>query len=499
VSPAVATTTITLQSGAPSLSRDLLLVKGGVISGRVRDPGGQAVSGIIVSAFTVSYVNGRRSWTNYRSQSTDDRGEYRIFWLPPGEYYVGATPRSPGAVPGPQDLWMRTFFPGVTDPAAAVPIVVRDGRDLSGTDIDIRAAASPGFKISGVAVNPLARPNPTTGAVDRSIASFILASREPGLLDNVNWSIMPNAVPLPSRQNGEFEIGNVKPGVYDLYPVAPMLTDPPPSPPPGIPGQPAPPPPSTIVRMIDGTTFVTTGGPAASRRQPTSRTPLSVNGDVTDLKIAVNPGIDLSGEVLLTGPVQNLKLDSIRLALRVLDTTPPSFVGLIGAIALDTAGKFKVASLPEARYTFQVTGLPGGAYVADIRQGGSSVMDDGFLVDAAALPVQVVLGGGGAMLDGVVETADHKPAANATVVIVPPAARRKNTLLYKVATTNEEGRFTIKGIAPGPYKIFAWESIPATAWQNVEYLSRYEDQGRSLTAPSSPGVPLNLILREDRN
>ena len=33
-----------------------------------------------------------------------------MFWLPPGEYYVGATPRAPSTVPGPQDSWLRTFF-----------------------------------------------------------------------------------------------------------------------------------------------------------------------------------------------------------------------------------------------------------------------------------------------------------------------------------------------------------------------------------------------------
>ena len=81
-------------------------------------------------------------------------------------------------------------------------------------------------------------------------------------------------------------------------------------------------------------------------------------------------------------------------------------------------------------------------------------------------------------------------------MLVPPASRRKNSLLYKTAVANEDGRFTMTGIAPGPYKIFAWESIPATAWLNADYISKYEELGRSLTVPGSLEAPLNLIPRD---
>jgi hypothetical protein len=318
------------------------------------------------------------------------------------------------------------------------------------------------------------------------------------VLDALNPPNTLNAVLLPARSNGEFEIRNVRAGLYDLYPVAPVVADPLPPPVPVAPGQPPPPPPpGAVFTTIDGVNFVTTGGPAATRRQPTSRNPVNVNGDIKGLQLVVNPGIDLTGDIVLSGPTQNIKLESIRLTLRSLDTTPPAFVSLIGAIPVDANGKFKVVSIPEARYTFQVAGLPEGAYVADIRQGGLTVMDDGFFVDATALPLQVVLNGSGATIEGSVQTADRKPASRATVVLVPPAPRRKNALLYKVATTGEDGRFTMRGIAPGPYKIFAWESVVATAWLNAEYLSTYEAQGRVISVPGSLDAPVTLIPRHD--
>jgi hypothetical protein len=91
--------------------------------------------------------------------------------------------------------------------------------------------------------------------------------------------------------------------------------------------------------------------------------------------------------------------------------------------------------------------------------------------------------------------ADGKPAANATVVLVPPQARRQNALLYKNVTTNETGNFTVRGVSPGPYTIFAWESVLPTAWQNAEFLSKYEARGQqiNLSATSVGEVQLNVI------
>jgi hypothetical protein len=223
---------------------------------------------------------------------------------------------------------------------------------------------------------------------------------------------------------------------------------------------------------------------------------VEVNRDIADIRVAVNLGAPLSGEVLVNGTGGSaIKRESIRLILRSLDTTPASYVSLIGIISVDAAGKFTAASVPEARYTFQISGLPATAYVADIRQGGTSVMDNGFVHDQSGTPVQIVVDANGGTLQGTVVNADGKPAANATVVLVPPQARRQNALLYKNVTTNETGNFTVRGVSPGPYTIFAWESVLPTAWQNAEFLSKYEARGQqiNLSATSVGEVQLNVI------
>ena len=61
------------------------------ISGRVYGTNGEPLGNIDVAALKPSYQDGRRILTAVQTVRTDDRGEYRLFWLPPGKYYVSAT------------------------------------------------------------------------------------------------------------------------------------------------------------------------------------------------------------------------------------------------------------------------------------------------------------------------------------------------------------------------------------------------------------------------
>ena len=77
------TKTINLQEGKRHPPEDLVMVKGSVVSGRIRDPNGQPISGMNVAVYRVTYNNGRKMWSIFNQKPTDDRGEYRIYWLSP--------------------------------------------------------------------------------------------------------------------------------------------------------------------------------------------------------------------------------------------------------------------------------------------------------------------------------------------------------------------------------------------------------------------------------
>src|SRR5262245_22972725 len=102
---------------------------GATISGRVLNEGVPQV-GAVVQAFSISYQNGYQVLQPVVTKTTDDRGDYRLFFLPPGEYVVAASPRQVGrpeivtaatSSPGANQM-ARTFYPGTTDGSQALPI-----------------------------------------------------------------------------------------------------------------------------------------------------------------------------------------------------------------------------------------------------------------------------------------------------------------------------------------------------------------------------------------
>jgi protocatechuate 3,4-dioxygenase beta subunit len=477
------TKTVTVEVQKPVPPTDIFMVKAGIIAGRVRDPNGQPATGITVAAMRMTYSNGRPQWTAAVSKPTDDRGEYRIFWVSPGEYYVGVTPRVATAIPGPQDSWARTFYPGVVDPTTAGALLLKDGAELTGIDFSIQTTASAStFKITGRATNPLAVPYPATGVVDRNANSFILSPREPGVPDASN--IIPsvqNSLPAAARPNGEFEIRNVRPGSYDLF--AYYLTPNTPVPPATAPAQPGTPQSPPV--------------PPPFRRYYIDRARVDIrNSDVEGITLQIQKGTEIRGKVVSQGTT-SVPMDKIRLSLRSTDTLPDVFASIV-AISVDASGDFSAPDIASASYSLQVNGLPETAYVADIRQGGTTIFNSGLTVgNQPGVPLEIVVNANGGIIDGYVQAPDHKPAANAMVVMVPPVDDRQNAMRYRTTGTDQEGKFSMKGVPPGEYTLFAWESVPVTAWMNSDFLAKYQNRGRAVLVTQGTRHETQLELIPD--
>jgi protocatechuate 3,4-dioxygenase beta subunit len=455
--------TITIEAGKRPAALDLFLVEGGMITGRIRDPLGQPAVGVTVMAYQPAYPNGVLSWTGAISRVTDDRGEYRLNWLRPGQYLVAAIPAARGANPGSPESWVRTFYPGSDYPLAAVPLAVKDGEEVRSIDIDIRTSDARTYRISGIAINPLPslRPNPATGVVDRSLSGFYLLPHEPSLLDSEAFPTqIPNAIPAGSRPNGEFEIRNVKPGMYHLY--------------------------TSYLDQSIGRYF-------------TSRTLVDVRDeDVTGLSIVVGSGGTLDAQVVIEGLADPpIRLDSLELEFRTIDTTPRMFAAFNSSQSLDTAGKVILKNIAEARYRFSLRGLPPDAYIADIRQSGRSVFDEGVLLGGQLEPIRIAVRADGGTVTGFVERSG-KGVPGATVILAPPADRRKNPQLFRTAVTGEDGGFSIRGVMPSAYTILALQSRPSgEPWLHSDFLARYIQRGRDVRVDARSASPVRLELITD--
>ncbi len=86
----------------------------------------------------------------------------------------------------------------------------------------------------------------------------------------------------------------------------------------------------------------------------------------------------------------------------------------------------------------------------------------------------------GGTLDGRALDDNGKPVPNARVVLVPVTSRRQRGDLYKSVSAGDSGNFQLSGIAPGDYKLFAWERVEEGAWQDANFISLDEDRGKAI-------------------
>jgi Carboxypeptidase regulatory-like domain len=112
------------------LSADVHLSRGGVITGRVSDDAGEPLAGLRVRVYRAKMVGGYRQLEDVgAADQTDDTGAYRIFGLPPGDYYVAASLRMAPPDSVVQTTYSPTYYPGTGELAQAQRIRVDLGTE----------------------------------------------------------------------------------------------------------------------------------------------------------------------------------------------------------------------------------------------------------------------------------------------------------------------------------------------------------------------------------
>src|SRR5262245_62578615 len=124
-------TVVALAAGQAMRGIAFHLTPTGAVTGVVKDPSGEPLVGAYVQVLRASYnAAGQRTLQPAGGDRTNDRGEYRVYWVTPGRYYVavnGAVPgrsaSAPGGVGSVNEIIERrhptTFQPGPTDLAPA--------------------------------------------------------------------------------------------------------------------------------------------------------------------------------------------------------------------------------------------------------------------------------------------------------------------------------------------------------------------------------------------
>jgi len=395
----------------------------GAIAGRILDEDGDPIQ-VRVSALAYEYTRSGRQLVERGGGSTNDLGEYRIFGLQPGRYYLRA-----GGEDRAEEAYASAYYPATSDPAAAAALELNAGGQLRGIDMTLHATRV--TSVRGRAIMP------------------------PGCNDlEVGWTTVA-AHGSSSHRTGVRE----QDGKFDL---------------PGIPPGP----------------FFLTAQCTAGDQRYSARVPLqSGGGDLDGIELRLLPPIELAGQIRIEGQT-TARLSQIR-----VDLEPKSRSAAERDHPVRQDGSFTFRNLEPDIYEVVLT-APDDLYQKTVRMGDREVSQAGIdLTAGAAGKLLIVLSANGGEIEGAVENDDGQPAASAQVIMVPADAQRPK-MFAKFADTSLSGRFRMRGIAPGDYKLYAWDHVDTNAaLYDPDFLRPYESLAQSvqIAASGKQSVQLKLI------
>ncbi len=423
-------TMLTLTAGQSIKDAAFKLIPQGVVTGKVVDEDGDPVARVILQCQRYIYNNGKKQLGMGGMGNTNDLGEYRIFGLPPGRYYLSAFYQSTPQVAPILDAkktyeegYAPVYYPNAPNVEAAAPFEITPGAQLRGMDLTLPKTRT--VRLRGVV---------TSSATNKPVrANVSVMSRD------ASGMAMTRAFGRVLDDQGNFEIHSVVPGSYFL--IAQTFED---------------------------------------NKQAVARVPVEVGtSNIDGLQIVMNPPGDLSGRVVVEN---NSDTGGATFNVSLQSKVPGPFGGGSSARA-DKDGTFRIRNVVPDAYTLNVFGFRDNFYVKSVRLGDTDVTDAGidFTRGVPAGEITVILSADGGQVDGTVQNDKSAPAAGTTVVLIPDADKRSNPRFYKMSMTDSNGKFSLKGITPGEYKLFAWEQIENGVYQDPDFLKRFESKGESVS------------------
>ena len=113
--------------------------------------------------------------------------------------------------------------------------------------------------------------------------------------------------------------------------------------------------------------------------------------------------------------------------------------------------------------------IPKGMYVKSIKLGDRLLPDDGIDLTGPPAPLAIQLATDGGRIQGVVRNSAGEPVAGAVVTM-----NSGTTYDVWTATSDDAGQYAIRDIAPGDYRVLAFDDAPQGAPQDADFRKPYE-------------------------
>jgi protocatechuate 3,4-dioxygenase beta subunit len=400
------------------------LSRGSVVSGRVVQPNGEPFLEARVSVARRSYGQlGQESVESHGNSTTNDRGEFRISNLDPGQYYIAIDgPRTLSSSALTAQIYSTLYYPGTADASRAEPITVGLGEELRVRDVLLATVKSVPVRVQIL--------NDTGSPVGEH------RTMRAGLRDATNFMTTTTLSRVMGGPDA-LEIAGLAPGLNVV---------------------------SVGWDIPDGYAFGTTTFNVAG-------TEGKLNIDLT-----VRKGVHVTVDASLQGA------DGTLSPLPGIDVVLQSTLGVSLTVARVTGadGTFSLASVQPSEYRLTLAGLPQGAYWVRAEQLGRNLLSGTALVSGDTR-IDLVAAMGAATITGSVKNGAGKLVPGAMVALLPALSARDRNDLYRRTTSNQNGEFTFTGMTPGTYKLFSWADADGSApFRNAEFMKPYEDKGTEI-------------------
>jgi hypothetical protein len=423
---------VTVTAGQSSAA-DFSLVAGLSLSGRILDEDGTPFAGAIVDALVPRRENGMETLVSMASGETNDRGEFRLFGLAPGQYYLTAADPAFRSVATAKGVlrYSPTYYPGVSFADQARAIVIGDGSTPPA--IEFRLKIVPPASVSGRLVPDDGKPL-LNGAIILSASEGegvpLVAAGDPTL-----------------RPDGRFTFPHVPPGRYQIR--------------------------------------------ARAQTTPTGAALFGVfsielaGTDVDGIVMTLRPGAVIDGRVKIEARAGTRAPGLTSLRVRAPLTDGTSFGdALTGTVQPD--GSFALRGVMKGPHQLVVDGLKDPWVIRRVDYRGADVSDREMDVNEREQlhGVTITITDVSNAVSGTVHDARKRPVADAGVLVFPkvPIFWTRTNRRMRFTATDRAGRFTIPGLPAGDY------IAVASTWVDESDLGRRD----RLRALQEVGVPFTL-------
>jgi carboxypeptidase family protein len=453
---------IEVSPGAQIKDLVIRLLPSGVVTGTIVDEHSDPMQHIQIKLLAAEYRKRRLRLNTVGLGITDDRGEYRIYGVRPGDYYVlaeykpalrdkkldvvagagvvgllertGIADPTQGAVPERQVTYPPLFYPATSDFLQAQALPVGAGDEVRA---DFIFFSMPSVSIKGVVINGVTGERVKNASVTAFWTDYLGAA---------------GGVPGQTNSDGSFEVHGVAPGAYTLR-----------------------------------TEFGDANG--ASTDQQTVE--VGVHG-LDNVFLAGQPESEIEGKVIVEGEHPD---DVHRVSVDFAPTRlSGDFRAMANAPKLDFQGRLR----PGEHYMVNALNLPADYYLKEVRLSGHDVDRADLTAGGAREKVELVVNPAGGHIEGLVS--DEKDQPNpAFVLLIPDEPNRKYFDLFRPGRADLKGKFTLRGVAPGTYRLIAFEGVePDELINHPEMLKQYEGKGETVIVSEGGRYfqPLRLIPGE---